>query len=281
MHLHHLRNATTLLSLGEHRLLVDPMLGEVGAMPGFKMFGGGRRRNPLVPLPPGADAALATVTAVVITHEHPDHLDGPGLRWIVERRLPVWTNGVDAPNLAKKGVDVHELCDGSLGMRVETIRSRHGQGALGWLMGPVTGYYLSHPGEPSLYVVGDSVLTESVTSTITRLQPDVILAPAGSANMGLGGDILFSVDELVELVKLARGTVVFNHLEALDHCPTTRDGLRRRMAEEGLSERVLIPADGELLSFEPEASATHAPTRPNARERPGVQKWVTAKFAGT
>ena len=42
----HIRSATAILSLGEHRLLVDPMLSKPGAMPGFKMFGGGRRRNP-------------------------------------------------------------------------------------------------------------------------------------------------------------------------------------------------------------------------------------------
>lgn len=281
MKLRQLRNATVLLSLGEHRLLVDPMLSEVGAMSGFKFFGGGRRNNPLVPLPPGTAEALETVTGVVITHEHPDHLDGPGLRWIKERKLPVWTNGVDAPNLVRKGLDVHDICDGALGMDVEAVRSRHGQGLVGWLMGPVTGYYLAHPGEPSVYLVGDSVLTESVKDAVVRLQPDVILAPAGSANLGLGGDILLSVDELVELTRLARGEMVFNHLEALDHCPTTRDGLRRRMAGADLGGRVHIPNDGEELSFGRTAASAHASPRPAVGERPGMQKWLTKPFTGT
>lgn len=275
-----LRNATTLLSIGEHRILVDPMLSEPGAMPGFKVFGGGRRPNPLVPLPATAAAALAQATAVLVTHEHPDHFDRPGLDFARRRGLTVWASPVDAPNLRRKGLDARELRDGVLGMAVEVVPSRHGRGLLGWLMGPVAGVYLAHPDEPSLYVVGDSVLTDAVLDAIDRLQPDVILAPAGAANMGLGGDILFSLDELVELARRAPGEIVFNHLEALDHCPTTRAGLAARLAAEGLEEHTLIPADGEELVFETRRAA-HRKSPSASMPTGGAQKWITAWFAGT
>ena len=192
----------------------------------------------------------------------------------------MWANHMDAANLRRKGLDVHELEEGALGMNVEVVPSRHGRGLLGWLMGPVAGYYLAHPDEPSVYVTGDSILTENVLEAVNRLQPDVIVAPAGSANMGLGGNILFSVDELVQLVKAAPGDVVLNHLEALDHCATTRVGLRERLEREGLSARVYIPEDGEILSFERGAATERAQTRPTAIA-PGFQKWVTAKMSGT
>jgi L-ascorbate metabolism protein UlaG (beta-lactamase superfamily) len=281
MKIQQIRSATLVLTIGEHRLVVDPMLSDPGAMPGFKMVGGGRRRNPLVALPEGTEEALATATGVLITHEHPDHLDGPGLRWIKERRLPVWTNGVDAPNLRRKGVEVRAIERDLPGVEVEVIRSRHGQGLLGWLLGPVSGYYLAHPDEPGVYLTGDSVLTASVTEAIGRLQPAVIVAPAGAANMGLGGDILFSVDELVRIIRQAEGEVVLNHLEALDHCPTTRAGLRQRLEAEGLGARVHIPADGEAIEFTRPATPARARPRPAAGERPGMQKWLTAPFAGT
>lgn len=282
MQLQLLRSATMLLSIGQERLIIDPMLGEVGAMPGFKMVGGGRRRNPLVALPREAVQALESATGIVITHEHPDHFDPAGLRWAKERNLPVWTNGIDLPSLRKKGLDVRLLEEGALGLQVETVRSRHGRGLLGWMLGPVAGYFLAHPNEPSIYVTGDSVLTESVLEAITRLEPDVLLAPAGSANMGIGGDILFSLDELVTLAKTTRGKVVFNHLEALDHCPTTRTILKERMTREGVMERVSIPDDGETLHFERARSeARKAPTRKPDAEAPGMQKWMTAPFAGT
>ncbi len=281
MKIQHLRNATALLTLGEHRFVVDPMLSPPGALPGFKMFGGGRRRNPIVPLPAAASEALAAATAVLLTHEHPDHFDRAGLAWVEERGLPVYASGIDVPSLRRKGLDARLLETGALGLEVETIRSRHGRGLLGWMLGPVAGYYLAHPNEPSVYLVGDSILTENVLEAIERLQPDVIVAPAGSANMGLGGDILFSVDELIELTRRARGQVVFNHLEALDHCATTRAGLRQRLLEEGLTGRTFVPEDGETRVFERPAGTTRETPRSTPVERPGAQKWITSAFTGT
>ncbi len=283
MKIHHIRNATMILTLGEHRLLVDPMLCEAGAFPGFKIVGGGRRRNPLVELPPGTDDALAQVTGVLLTHEHPDHFDVRALSWTKARGLPVWANRVDAGNLRRKGLDVREVHQGDFAMAVEVVRSRHGRGLLGWLMGPVAGYYLAHRDEPSLYITGDSVLTPTIIEAVRRLQPDVIVAPAGAANMGLGGDILFSIDELVELIALAPGDVVLNHLEALDHCPTTRRGLRMRMRDEGLTQRVHIPEDGDVLQFQRRSDHGRVPKlrEPAGEVGPGFQKWVTARFAGT
>ncbi len=281
MKIRQIRNATLLLTLGEHRLLVDPMLSDPGALSGFKLFGGGRRANPLVPLPADSAAWMDTATGVLITHEHPDHIDGPGIAWIKARGLPVWSSSIDADNLRRKGLAVQVLQDGALGMAVESIPTRHGHGLIGWLMGPVSGYFLAHPGEPSVYLTSDAVLTDDLLAAVDRLHPDVIVAPAGAANFGAGRDILFSVDELVALTRRAAGTVVFNHLEAVDHCPTTRAGLRTRMAAEGLAARVHVPEDGEQLELAQPAGSRHAAPRPAAANGPGLQKWLTAKFAGT
>ena len=281
MLIHHIRNATLIVSFGAHRLLVDPMLSDVGAMPGFKMLGGGRRRNPLVPLPSETQAALADITGVVITHEHPDHFDAPALAWIKSKRLPVWANGVDLPNLRRKGLDSRDIGEGIDGIGVEVIPSRHGQGLLGWLMGPVAGYHFTPPDEPSLYITGDSVLTANVMDALQRLGPDVVVVPAGAANMGLGGDILFSLDELVEVVRASSGHVVLNHLEALDHCPTTRAALQTRMDAEGLGSRVFIPRDGEKLTFERPVHLQQRRIGPAKQYKPGIQKWLTQRFAGT
>lgn len=270
-----------LLSLGEQHLLVDPMLSRPASFPGFKFFGGGRRRNPLVPLPADALAHLEQATGVLITHEHPDHLDIPAIKWITSRRLPVWASEVDAPNLRKKGLDARVLRDGDLGLSVEVVPGRHGHGLIGWLMGPVSGFYLARPDEPSVYLTGDSVMTQHVRDAIERLQPEVIIAPAGAANFGIGRGILFSLDELVELAKVAPREIVFNHLESLDHCPTTRESLRQRMDAEGIGQRVFIPADGETLEFHRSSTDPHVLPKASVHRRPGFQKWVTAKFAGT
>lgn len=279
MILHQLRNATIVLELGAHRWLVDPMLARKGALPGFKMFGPGRANNPRVELPANADALLATVTAAVVTHEHPDHFDAAGRAFVRDRSLPVFTNRVDYAHLKSNGFDARLLSELPGDVRVEVIRARHARGALGWLLGPVCGYFIAMEGEPSVYLTGDSILCEPVLDAVDRLQPDVIVAPAGAANFGIGSDILFSVDELVTLARRSRGTMVLNHLEALDHCPTTRAALRARIAHEGLGDRVCIPEDGESVALPAPARARAVSVRAESGS-PGIQKWMTARFSG-
>lgn len=281
MEIQNLRNATLILTLGRRRLLVDPMLGAPGTLAGFKLFGGGRRPNPLVPLPEEASKALDQITDVVVTHEHPDHLDRPAINWILSRGLPVWAAAIDVQNLRKKGLDVRLATDGALGMGVNPIPARHGQGLIGWLMGPVTGFLLTHPEEPSVYLTSDAVMSATVDETIDRFRPDVIVAPAGSANFGVGSDILFSVDELITLVRRAPGQVVLNHLEALDHCPTTRAELRERIISEGLASRVWIPDDGETLVVPRRDGPSDTQSFRTPERPPGFQKWLTSFFTGT
>lgn len=283
MKIQHLRNATTLITFGKHCLLVDPMFSDPGALPGFKLFGGGRRANPLVPLPEETDSSLTHVTDVLITHEHPDHIDIPAIEWIKDHRIPVWASSIDAPNLRKKLPNVREVKDGAFGASIEILAAQHGRGMLGWFMGPVSGYYLAYPDEPSLYIISDAILTDDLLSSVDRLHPDIIIAPAGAANIGIGSDILFSVNELVTLIKRTSGEVILNHLEAIDHCPTTRDGLRQRMAVQRLGARVHIPEDGEQMHFERPATSPSTPPEVDvsANRLPGFQKWLTAKFTMT
>jgi hypothetical protein len=53
----------------------------------------------------------------------------------------------------------------------------------------------------------------------------------------------------VEFARLAPGVVVANHLEAVNHCQTDRATLAARMAVEGLTDKVRIPADGETVDI--------------------------------
>lgn len=282
MKIHQLRNATMIVSIGDQRLLVDPMLGDAGCMAGFKLLAPSQRRpNPTVSLPDGAQAGLDNVTGVLVTHEHPDHLDPAAVEWIKSKGLPVYASSIDVPNLrSAKGLDAREATAAALGMPVEVIPALHGHGPIAWAMGPSHGYYLASPNEPSIYITGDAVLTDDVRDALTRLKPDIVVAPAGSANFGQGPDILFSVDELVELAKLAPGKLVLNHIEALDHCPNTRMGIRERMEKEGVpSDKVVLPADGETLTFEKMSSAPHAAPKERPSVAPGFQKWLTSWIA--
>jgi len=62
----------------------------------------------------GADAALSGASAVLITHEHPDHLDSDAVRAALsgDAGLELWTNGSVAGQFADFGGRVHAVSHG-------------------------------------------------------------------------------------------------------------------------------------------------------------------------
>ena len=258
MHITHLRNATIIIHSGEHHILVDPMLAARDTLPPLRVFDGKRLRNPLLDLPANAGGALAQVTHCLITHcqkGHFDHLDREGKRFLRERRIPVTCTAHDAPYLAQRGLDARPLALGPgeeqsfLDGTIRTVRCTHGRGLVGALMEHGVGYLIALPGEPTLYLAGDTILSPAIRETVERYQPDICVVPAGGARMDLGGEIIMGPSEVIEFARLARGTVVANHLEALSHCPPTRTALAAAAQAAGVGARLRIPADGERMAF--------------------------------
>lgn len=232
------------------------MLAPRGSIPPLKYATRMRRRNPLVELPEGTDALLDTVTLCLITHcqkGHFDHLDRAGTKWLRHHDIPVYCMRGDAEFLSGKGLTVTPLepgrRQGLLNGEVTPVRCVHGTGLIGRFMAHGFGYYLEFPGEPSLYMAGDTILTNDVRNFILQHQPDVCVIPAGGANFDVGGEIIMGVDDVSAVARLSTGVVIANHLESLDHCPVTRKQLRQLATRECLENRLRIPGDGETLTF--------------------------------
>jgi len=249
------------------------------ALKAFRL-GKGRRRNPLVPLPQGADASLASVTEVLVTHVHPDHLDRSAIDWIRDRRLRVWCSPRDRALLQRVGLDARPFVGEAQGWRVAEVPTAHGFGIIGWMMGAGSGFVIATDAG-TVYVTGDTRLTDDVRRAIRETRPALTIAPAGAANFGIGPDILFSVHELVELAHACQGHgghVIFHHLEALDHCPTTRAALRARLASEGLEGATHVPDDGASVSIEVTAT-TGTLGLPAPAVARGPRAWLTGLVA--
>ncbi|WP_435103555.1 MBL fold metallo-hydrolase [Arhodomonas sp. AD133] len=263
MKIRQLRNATIIVEFGGNRVLVDPMLAGKQSLPPLRVTGE-RRRNPLVELPDRTDAVLATVTHCLITHcqkGHFDHLDRAAKRWLRETGTPVICTPHDASYLAQRGLNVQPLPRGHeqpvplWGGTIRTVPCTHGTGLVGRLMEHGVGYLLEMPGEPSLYLSGDTILTPAVRGFVAAHQPGVCVVPAGGARFDVGHEIIMGIDDVIELARLSTGIVIANHLEALSHCPVTREGLAVAAQAAVVASRLYIPDDGESLDLDEESRA--------------------------
>ena len=59
-----------------------------------------------------------------------------------------------------------------------------------------------------------------------------------------------TLEDILQFIHDAPGIVIANHLEALNHCPTTRKELKNLIEKKGLKDKVYIPEDGQTMNFE-------------------------------
>jgi L-ascorbate metabolism protein UlaG (beta-lactamase superfamily) len=115
-------------------------------------------------------------------------------------------------------------------------------------MAPVSGFVVRAEGSPTLYVAGDTIFCPEVEEALDAHDPDVAVVNAGAAQLLEGDPITMTAEHVAKVCHALPDTyVVAVHMEAINHCLLTRDDLREELQQEGLAERVEIPADGKTL----------------------------------
>jgi hypothetical protein len=117
-------------------------------------------------------------------------------------------------------------------------------------MAPVSGYVIQAPGDPDLYITGDSIWCREVEDSLNSYQPGVIVVNSGAAQFLTGGPITMTAEDVVNVSIASPGAeVVVVHMEAINHCLLSRVELLDAVTEAGIETQVKIPADGETMSF--------------------------------
>lgn len=254
MKIHHLRNATLVIETDQHVILVDPMLGKRKTIPPFTIFRYNARRNPLVALPKNSREILSKVTHCFITHLHPDHIDKAGEVFLRRNSVPVICSEKDEKKLSQRGLNIIQTLNywepqPFLGGRIIGIPALHGYGFVAKLMGNVMGFYIELPNEKSVYISSDTIFTDDVQKALIELKPDIATVACGTARLDFGQPLLMRINDILRFTALAPGKVFANHLEALNHCPTTREELKRALADNNLLSKTAIPNDGTSVEY--------------------------------
>jgi len=255
MKIHHLRSATLIIESGKNFILVDPMLGGKGTIMPFSLFRFKAKKNPLIELPLNSSELLEKVTHCVVTHKHPDHIDKYAIGFLKEKNIPVFCSINDKEYFIKQGLNIVQTIkywqkESFLGGSITGIPARHGYGFIAKSMGKVMGFYIELPNLPSVYISSDTIYTDDVEKALKDLQPDITVVACGSAQTDFGKPILMRMNDIIKFVRNSPKKVIANHLEALNHCPTTREQLRNKLNENGLLEKVYIPDDGDSIDIE-------------------------------
>ena len=245
------RHATLLVGFHSKRLLVDPMLSDVGAMPPVTNAPN-PKPFPLIPLPQPAARVLAGVDAVLVTHTHRDHFDDVAAS-LVPKTLPLFCQPEDEGKLRGLGfADVRPVAGAVRweGIEISRTGGQHGTGEIGKRMAPVSGFVLRAADERTLYIAGDTIWCSEVREALRAHAPAVTVANAGAARFLEGDPITMTAEDVIEVAQGATETaVVAVHMETVNHCGLTRSALASRVAAAGLGSRIWIPRDGETARY--------------------------------
>lgn len=181
------------------KIVVDPMLAPARVMPPI-VNSPNNQRNPLVELSVQLNFEQ-DIDGVLLTHTHPDHFDEAAAAQI-PRNKPILCQPEDEEKLKKLGfLEIYSISDSLCwaGITIQCTGGQHGTGEIATQMAPVSGYVLQVAGEPSIYIVGDSIYCEEVASALANYQPNLIIVNAGGARFNVGNPITMTAEDVVKV----------------------------------------------------------------------------------
>jgi L-ascorbate metabolism protein UlaG (beta-lactamase superfamily) len=223
--------STALIELGGVRLLTDPTLDPPPARPPAH-----RHRT----IAPAATAAeLQPIDVALVSHDqHVDNLDAGGRALLATVPL-VLTTPQGAERLGARGLTPFASVETGA-LRITGVPARHGPEGAEAVTGPVTGFWVTGDGLPSVYVSGDNASLDVVREIADRLgAPDVAVLFAGAAgepDILDGAHLTLGSEDAVEAARiLGARKVVPIHTDGWTHYRQDGASLARAFAAAGLA----------------------------------------------
>jgi L-ascorbate metabolism protein UlaG (beta-lactamase superfamily) len=249
MRVRYLGGPTAILEIGGIRLLTDPTFDPPGEYPiGVRVLT--KTQGPAI-----GPGEVGPVDAVLLSHDqHPDNLDRAGREYLTT--IPDVLSTASARE--RIGDPVRSLAvweqaelrgEGGAAIEVTGVPALHRPEGSEHLVGEVTGFVLSGPGLPTVYVSGDNASLELVRAIADRLGPlDVALLSAGAAQTALieGAFLTLTSELAAEAVRiLGSPQTIPLHFEGWAHYTQGRDTLKQAFERAGLSRRLRLLERGE------------------------------------
>ena len=186
-----------------------------------------------------ARSDLGAVDLVLLSHHgHKDNLDWEGLE-LIAQGIPTLSTRQAADDLfggSVIGLDNWESYDFGV-VTITAMPALHGPPGSEPMVGPVIGFMLESPGEPSIYVSGDNASLPLVQQIADRFAPvDIALLFAGAARVDeIDADLtLNSTDAATAAKSLGARLVVGLHTEDWTHFSHTRTQLEEAFEGAGV-----------------------------------------------
>jgi L-ascorbate metabolism protein UlaG (beta-lactamase superfamily) len=246
-----IRNATLVIEYAGKKILVDPMLSSKGAFESFA----GVEKNPTVELKMPVKEIVDGVDLVLVTHSHVDHFD-PAASNALVKSVQLLNQPADKAFFAKDGFTKAKVLDISTnwdGIHIQRVDAQHGSGKVLEMMGKTSGFILTAKNHPTIYIVGDGILTEDISRNIKKFSPDYIVVNSGGAfipGFETSPILMDEVQTMALIRESGKARVIAVHMDALDHCRTTRVKLSQKANEMNIEKaKLIIPQDGEVVNL--------------------------------
>ena len=254
MKIQQIRNATLIIEYAGKKILIDPMLSDKGTLPAFIPAKNWTfKKNPLCELPFSKEEIIKDVDFVFVSHLHYDHWDKEAERFL-PKGIKIFVQDLsDKSKIEKSGFTNVEILteNSSFGdIKLSKTKAQHGKGYILKIAGFVCGLVLKHTTEKTLYIAADTVWYEGVQEAIDQHHPEIIVLNGGNNQFAFGGQVIMNKKDVHTVHQaIPSATIIVSHMEGVNHNTLTRKELKEFLSEQGITDKVNVPEDGQSYTF--------------------------------